>query len=110
MDLIGLDGLPRNLGTVDVSAIAQQEILNAIKAMPEGNAIALLGQLPENIVTQICTKVANEKLTAYLPTAIVGIGGGIVVGLATDSFLYGLLTAIAAGATVYFITQPNKAQ
>lgn len=107
MDLIGLDGLGK-LSAVDLPDIAQQELLDVIKRLPEGDAVKLLSKLPENIITQVCVKGTNEKLSAYLPTAIVGIGGGIVVGLATNSFLYGLLTLIIAGVGVYFITQPNK--
>lgn len=103
MDLVGLDGL----GTVDATDIAQEELLTAIKSLPEGNAVALLQRLPENIITKICTKGANEKLTAYLPTAVVGVGGGVVAGLMTDSFAVGLLTALIAGGAVYFITQPD---
>lgn len=112
MDLVGLDGLPRinGLGVVDAGSIAQDELLRAIKSLPEGNAVALLQRLPENIITKICTEGANEKITAYLPTAIVGLGGGVVAGLMTNSFVTGLLVALIAGGTVYFITQPASAK
>ena len=107
-EILGLDGLGK-VGEVDVNSIVTDELLNTLKRLPEGNTVALIKQLPQSVLSQICTQGVNEKITAYLPTAIVGIGGGIVVGMITGSFTYGFLATAALGALVYFITQPSTA-
>ncbi len=109
MELIGLDGLGK-VGEVDVSSIVTNQLLDALKKLPEGNTVAIIKQLPQTVLTQICTDGVNEKITSYLPTAIVGIGGGIVLGMMTNSFTYGFLGMLGLGALVYVITQPQVAK
>ncbi|MFN8358271.1 MAG: hypothetical protein U0264_00005 [Candidatus Kapaibacterium sp.] len=107
MKLIGLND---RIGVVDVGAIATQELLNTLKKLPEGNAVQLIKQMPESVLTQICTQGVNEKITAYIPVAVAGAGVGIVVGMKTKSLAYGLLSALFIGGIVYLIRQPQTSQ
>lgn len=108
MELIGLSGLG-NLREPDAIAIAQQQVLIAIKSLPEGNAVDLLKQLPSSIITKICHDGVQEQISQYLPVALSGLGAGLAVGFSTGSFVYGSLAALTVAGIVYFIQKPKDA-
>lgn len=106
MKLIGLND---KVGIVDVGAIASQELLNTLKRLPEGNAIELIKQMPESVLTKICTTGVNDKITAYIPVLTAGIGVGVVVGMKSKSAVYGILAALVVGGIVFLIRKPETA-
>lgn len=62
----------------NVTAIALEKLKDVIKGLPDGDALELLKQLPENVVRQICEDGAKEELSQYIPWAI---GGAAVLAI-----------------------------
>ena len=106
MKLIGLND---RISAIDISDIASQEILTAMKKLPDGNIVNVIKQLPENVIRQVCTQGVNEQITAYIPIAVAGLGVGLVVGFKYKSFFYGVLAASAVSAFVYLLRKPQIA-
>lgn len=61
---------------VDLLSVGAQQAAALIQALPEGDAVALLKSLPENVVRQICTDGVQNEINAYLP--YIGLAAGAV--------------------------------
>lgn len=109
--LIGLSGLGKSrsqrLGEIDTQGIIYAQVLDAVKRLPDGDAVELIKQLPKNVLSKICTEGVKEQITDYLPQAFTSITAGLLVGLTTKSFLYGSITAIMVAGILYFIFKPH---
>lgn len=99
MELQAIDGF----GDVDATAVLKEKTLETLKRLPEGDVVALISQLPENVIRELCKKGINEELVGLLPSLIIGgISGGALYFIG-GSMWWALFGGLASGLSYYFV-------
>lgn len=100
IELIGIEGL----SNPNVLEIAKQQTIEALKRLPEGDQIALLKSLPEDIIRAICTEGVDAELGRYWPAVIAFLISAFVsYGYFTQDFINCIMVAAFVGAGTYFV-------
>jgi hypothetical protein len=104
IELVGIEGFGR-LRDVDATAIAEQQVKEALKRLPEERRIEIFKDLPENIIKEICNQGVSAELAKWTPAAIVFIASALIMyGYVTQEVLIIAVSALGAGALTYWLT------
>lgn len=57
---------------IDLTSIGLDSIAETLKRLPEGDAVALLSQLPEDVIRKICKTGVSNEIQSYLPWIAIG--------------------------------------
>lgn len=97
MELQAIDGF----GDVDATAVLKEKTLETLKRLPEGDVVALISQLPENVVREICKRGVSEEVMLYLPTFLALGITGTVTYIVTGSLWGAIAMGVGSGLVAY---------